>query len=189
MLTSSFMIQQHPYGPPLTTTPNITTTSLQPSTDTLISSQTKTSMSPRPSTTSTTTTLNTLGLPSFHTLFGTYHANNSPYERYLPNPNNTTTNSTNPKETSSTTNTSSEFLLPPWYNPLHYSTTNQFSAFGKEGVPVPGHHRDNSVGNVLRFPLSDRVSSISNSDIGTGRFILLEQPNEIQRKSYKNESR
>lgn len=40
----------------------------------------------------------------------------------------------------------------------------------------------------IRFPLSDRINSLTTGG-DQNRFVLLEQPNEIQRKSYKNESR
>jgi len=57
---------------------------------------------------------------------------------------------------------------------------------------------DGTQGVGMRFPLTERSNSTSSttpaanvftSAEGTGMFMLLEQPNEVQRKSYKNENR
>ena len=73
---------------------------------------------------------------------------------------------------------------------------NQFPAFlppqdsGTQSINNRVHidHSLQLSSPVIRFPLSDRVNSLT-SGLDQNRFILLEQPNEIQRKSYKNESR
>lgn len=98
--------------------------------------------------------------------------------------------------------TSTSFLLPNLadsYNPLN--TTHSYSAPPIPPPPTPAQSHslpkpigttptDTSLSNnsAVRFPLSDRVNAL-NTGVENNRFVLLEQPNEIQRKSYKNESR
>jgi len=71
-----------------------------------------------------------------------------------------------------------------WYlQNMHREMQNQLR---DEGGPTVGG---------MRFPLTERGTSstpaanIFSSTEGTGMFMLLEQPNEVQRKSYKNENR
>lgn len=138
-------------------------------------------------------------LPSFTTLFGRNLLNNAVttaqpprYAPPVPNPNHMPV--LDPK---------TSYLyhgLDP-YNPLRNSPPRfQGYPISAQESPTPGgtSRPNNPVeqqpplqipsSSGIRFPLSDRINSLT-TGVDQNRFVLLEQPNEIQRKSYKNESR
>jgi len=145
-------------------------------------------------------------LPSLSTLFGKGLLNTSPSPRYPPSmalqrdshasgtpfllPHHGT-DSYNPLNASSSSNLSSP--SPPMSS--HYGSHSNY-AKKEQTQPSPhpmarSNHIDGSsaqTNSSLRFPLSDTLNSLS-AGVEHNRFGLLEQPNEIQRKSYKNESR
>lgn len=127
-------------------------------------------------------------LPSFSALFGRSNLLNTPSQqgRYMQQP--------APNQLDTKGGSHAPYMLPglaDGYNPLRISP---FSTTFNQSQDTSQQQRGSSdatsgvTHSALRFPLSDRVNALTTGG-DQNRFVLLEQPNEIQRKSYKNESR